>query len=116
MSNRKVMMIHLIVGLIKKIWPYKMSYFSESAHSKKEIKISLNFSTCATKSGLAKMADLESLKQDNELDIDKLKKVQNGLNNLKSTVATLDVDKVRPGPVDLKNLSDAVKYEGVKKT
>ena len=46
----------------------------------------------------------------------KLKKVQNGLNNLKSTVATLDVDKVKPGPVDLKNLSDAVKYEGVKKT
>ena len=45
-----------------------------------------------------------------------LEKLPNGLNNLKSTVATLDIDKVKPGPVDLKALNDAVKYEGVKKT
>ena len=45
-----------------------------------------------------------------------LEKLPNGLNNLKSTVATLDADKVKPGPVDLKTLNDAVKYEGVKKT
>ena len=32
---------------------------------------------------------------------------------MKCTVTKLDVDKVKPGPVDLKNLSDAVKYEGV---
>ena len=39
-----------------------MSYFSESAHNKMEIKVSLNFSSCAKRAGLAKMADLESLK------------------------------------------------------
>ena len=38
--------------------------------------------------------------------IDKLKNVPNGLNNFKSKVHQLDVDKVEPVPVDLSSLSD----------
>ena len=39
MSKGKVMMMHLIVGLIKKISLYKMSYFPESfTNSKMKIK------------------------------------------------------------------------------
>ena len=33
MSNRKAMVIHVIVGLMKKILLYKMSYFPETAFS-----------------------------------------------------------------------------------
>ena len=39
MAKGKVMMIHLIVGMIKKISLYKMSYFSEPNNgSKKKFK------------------------------------------------------------------------------
>ena len=41
MLNGKVMTIHLIVGLIKKILLYKMSYFQEShTHTHKKWKLS----------------------------------------------------------------------------
>ena len=36
MAERKVMMIHLIVGMIKKISLYKMSYFSEPNNGSKK--------------------------------------------------------------------------------
>ena len=41
MSNRKVMIIHLVVGLIKKYCYIKMSYFSPYNHSKNKIKFEL---------------------------------------------------------------------------
>ena len=45
MSNKKVMIIHLIVGLIKNMLLYKMSYFPELYNLKKtEIKVDLNLS------------------------------------------------------------------------
>ena len=51
MSNGKVMIIHLIVGLIKKISLYKMSYFPEPhTLSKNEIKVELDLSTYSRKS------------------------------------------------------------------
>ena len=55
MSNGKVSIIHLIVGLIKKMLLFKMSYFAEPYdHSKNEIKVDLNLFNYATKSDLKK--------------------------------------------------------------
>ena len=43
MSNEKVMIIYLIVGLIKKISLYKMSYFPEPfSHNEHKIKVDLS--------------------------------------------------------------------------
>ena len=51
-SHRKVMIIHLIAGLIKKIL-YKMKYFPElDGHNKNKIKVDLNLSNHAKKSDL----------------------------------------------------------------
>ena len=53
MSNGKVMIIHLIVELMKKILLHKMSYFPETHdHRKNEIKVKLDLSSHATKSDL----------------------------------------------------------------
>ena len=48
----KATIINLIVGLIKKILLYKVSYFSEPTHSKNKIKNDLNLFSYATKSDL----------------------------------------------------------------
>ena len=57
-----------------------------------------------------KKADLDNLKSDvNKLDIDKLKNLLTNFSNLKSKVDKLDVDKLVPVPGDLSKLSDAVK-------
>ena len=73
MSNAKVMIMHLIMGSIKKILLYKMSYFPEPyTNSKNKIKIDLNLSfyetkpdlknvTGVDKSEFAKKADLACL-------------------------------------------------------
>ena len=54
----------------------------------------------------AKKADLVSLKSDiDKLEIDKLKKVPSGWNNLKLKVDELDVDKLVPVPFSLSKLS-----------
>ena len=75
MLSGKVMIIHLIVGLIK-ISLYKMSYFPELyTGSKNKIKVQLNLSNHATKfdlknttgidkSKFARKGDLASLKSD----------------------------------------------------
>ena len=53
MVNRKVMIIHLTVGLIKKIPLHKMSYFPEpDTLSKNKIKVELNLSYYIVKSDL----------------------------------------------------------------
>ena len=52
MSNGKVMITNLIVGLIKQTLLYKVSYFPETAHSKNEIKFELDLSNYATKTDL----------------------------------------------------------------
>ena len=45
MSKGKVMIFHLsVVGLIKKILLYKMSYFPEPRNSKNEVKVELDLS------------------------------------------------------------------------
>ena len=53
MSNGKVMIIHLIVGLIEKILLHEMSCFSESyTHIKIKMKVELNLCNYARKSDL----------------------------------------------------------------
>ena len=48
-------------------------------------------------------------------DVNKLEKVPTGLNNLKSKVDKLDIDKLVPVLVDLSKLSDIVRNDVVKK-
>ena len=85
MSNGKGVIIHLRVGLIKKVLLYKMSHFPEpNHHNKNEIKVELELSNYVTKSDLknptvvdtstfAKKIDLASLKSTaDKLDIGKL--------------------------------------------
>ena len=91
------------------------------------MKIELDLSNYATKADLknatgvdtsdfAKKFYLASLKSDvDKSDIDKLKNVPTGENNLKIKVDKLDVDKLVPAPVDLSKLSDVVKKDFVKK-
>ena len=72
--------------------------------------------TSVDTSKFVKEADLASLTTIvDKLDIDKLGKVPDGLNSLKSRADKLDVDKFVPVSADLKKLSDVVKNEVVKK-
>ena len=53
MSRGKLMVVNLIVGLIKNISLYKMSYFPESCtRSKNKIKVELDLSNYIPKSNL----------------------------------------------------------------
>ena len=62
MLNGKTMIIHLIVGLIKKISLYKMSYFPEPyTHRKSKITVKLDQSNYATKSDLKNVAGVHTL-------------------------------------------------------
>ena len=63
MSNRKVMIIPLIIGLIKKISLYKRSFFREPyTRSKNKMKFELDLSNYATKSDLKNARAVDSLK------------------------------------------------------
>ena len=82
MSNGKVMMISLSVGLIKKILLYKMSYFPESyTCSKIEVEVEFNLSNYATKS---------DVKNASKFDTSKFVKESN-LASWKSEVVELDI-------------------------
>ena len=60
-SNGKVMIIHLIVGWIKRILLYKMSYFPKPhGHSKNEIKVELDLSSYAKISDLKNATDVDT--------------------------------------------------------
>ena len=61
MSNRKVMLSLLTVGLIKKILLYKLSYLPETrARNKNRIKVELELSNYAAKSDLKKALDVDT--------------------------------------------------------
>ena len=62
MPNGKVMILHLIVELIKKIMLYKMIYFPPYGHSKNEIKIDLDSCSYATKSDLKNTTGVDKSK------------------------------------------------------
>ena len=68
-------------------------------------------------SDFAESSVLVNLKSDvDNLDIDILKSLPNGISSLKSKVDKLDIAKLKTTPIDLSKLSDAVKNEVVKKT
>ena len=68
-------------------------------------------------SDFAKKTDLASFKSDiDKLNVDKLNNVQSSLDSLKNKVYKLDVDKLKPVFVDLKQLSDVVDNDVLKKT
>ena len=63
MSNRGVMIIHLIVGLIKKILLYQMSHFPERyTHSKNKVKLELDLSNYETNSDLKNATGVDASK------------------------------------------------------
>ena len=105
------MIIHLIVGLIKKTL-YKMSqYFPkpyEPFGGDINVKVNLfNYAdakniTHVDTSGFALKTNLASLKTEvDKLDINKLKSLPNNFTNLKTKVDKLDIDKLTPVNVDL---------------
>ena len=101
MMNGKIMIITLIVGLIKKILLYKISYFP-ARYSKSKIKIDLDLSNYATKCALKNATVVDTS--------DCAKKY--GLANLKSDIDKLDIDKLQTTPVDSSKLkNDAVKKD-----
>ena len=102
MLNRKVIINHLIVGLIKITLLYKMSCFPEPYT---RTKIWIRLSKYATKSELKKAIDVNI---SDLVDLANFKSVVN-------KVDKLDVNKLKPVPLDLKNVSGAVEKEVVKK-
>ena len=100
MLNGKVIIIHLIAGLIKHTSLYKMKYFPQPCiRSKNKIKSDLDLkkATSVDTSDFLNKVDLASLKT----TVDKLDK--------------LYVDKLKPASIDLKKLSHAVEKEVVKR-
>ena len=61
-SNGKFMIIHVIVGLIKKILLYKKCYFSDPyTHNKSKIEVELDFSNYETKSGSRNTTGIDTM-------------------------------------------------------
>ena len=97
-------------------------YFPKPKALEANVKVDIDLSNYATKahfknatgfdtSSFAKKADLVNLKS----DVDKLKDVRSNSSNLKSKVNELDIHKLATVPVDLSELSDAIKIDIVKK-
>ena len=100
--NGKAMIIRLIVGSIKKILLYKMSYFPEPyTRSKNKIKVDLDLSNNSTKDDLKNVIGVEASYFSKKTWLASLKTMVDKLDKL-------DVDKLKPIPTDLKKLSDAV--------
>ena len=106
MSNGKVMIIHLIVGLIKKTL-YKMSQYFPKPYEPfgGDINVKVDLSNYATK------ADIKNI---SHVDTSSFP-LKTNLANLKTKVDKLDIDKLAPVPVDLSKLSYVVKNDVVKK-
>ena len=89
MSNGKVMIIHVIVGLIKRNYYIKANNFPEPAHSKNKIEVALDLACMKTTV--------------DELDVDELQKISSSLDSLKSKADQIDSDRLATVPIDLKN-------------
>ena len=107
MSNGKVMIIHLIVGLIKKTL-YKMSQYFPKPYEPfgGDINVKVDLSNYATKSDMQNIAHVHTSGF----------ALKSNLASLKNEGNKSDIDKSIPVPVDLCKLSDVVKNDVVKKT
>ena len=101
------MIIHLIVGLIKKIL-YKIGQYFPKPYRAfiGNVKAELDLSSYATKADLKNATGVDTSKLAAKSD----------LASLKSEVDKIDVDKLKTVPVDLSKLSNVVKNEVAKKT
>ena len=106
MSNGKVIIIHLIVGLIKKTL-YKMSQYFPKPYEPfgGDINVKVDLSNYATK------ADIKNI---SHVDTSSFA-LKTNLANLKTEVDKLDINKLAPVPADLSKLSNVVKTDVVKK-
>ena len=105
MSNGKVMIIHFIIGLIKKTL-YKMSQYFQKPYEPFGRNINVDLSNYATK---------DDIKNITHVDTSNFA-IKTNLANLKTEVDKLDIDKLVPVPTDLTKLSNVVKNDVVKKT
>ena len=113
MLNRKVLIIHLIVGLVKIL--YKMSQYFPKPYEPfgGDINVKVDLFSYATKadlknatgvdtSKLAAKSDSAGLKAEvDKIDVDKLKTVPDDLIKLKSKVDKLDIGKLKATPVEV---------------
>ena len=92
MSNEKVMIIHLIVGLTKKTL-HKMSQYFPKPYEPfgGDINVKVDLSNYATK------ADFKNAKQ---IDTSKVA-LKSNLANLKAEIDGIDFDKLKAVPIDL---------------
>ena len=106
MSNGKVMIIHLIVGLIKKTL-YKMSQYFPKPYEPfgGDINVKVDLSNYATKSDIKNIQHVDTSSF----------ALKSNLASLKTDVDELDIDKLVPVPVDLSKVSDVAKNDVVKK-
>ena len=107
--NWSVMIVHLIAGLIKKIWCYsigcnciKMSQYFPKPYELfgGDINVKVDLSSYATKTDTKNIGHVDA----------------SSLASLKTEVDKLDIDKLVSVPIDLSKLSDVVKNEVLKKT
>ena len=114
MSNGKVVITHLIVGLIKKIWCdsnvlqcKKMSQFFPKPYEPfgGDINVTVDLSNYATKTDLKNVTHVDTSSF----------ALKTNLANLKTEIDKLDIDKLVPVPTDLSKFSNVVKNDVVKK-
>ena len=100
MSNGKVIVVHLIVGLTKKTL-YKMSQYFPKPYKPfgGDINVNVDLSNYVTK------ADIKNISHADTSNF----ALKTNLADLKTKVDKLDIDKVVPVPVDLSKLNDLVK-------
>ena len=106
MSNGKVMIILLIVGLIKKTL-YKMSQYFPKPHEPfgREINVKVDLSNYAAKTDLKNVTGVDTSKLAANSD----------LASLKAEIDKIYVDKLKTIPIDLSKLSNVVNNDVVKK-
>ena len=123
MLNGKDMIVHLIVGKIKKTQYKRVNIFPKPNALGTNVKVDLDLSNYVANTDLgvdtssfAIKVGLANLKSDvDKLDFDKLKNIPTYINNFNNEVDKLDVDKLIPVPVDLSKLSDVGKVMLLKK-
>ena len=123
MLNRKVMIILLKIGLIKRT----CEYFLKPKSLVVNVKVELDLSNYATKADLENLTrfdtsefgnrtDLANLRPDvDKLDSDKFKNIASNSRSLKGKVDNLDIGKLETNPFDLSKLSDVVKMKLLKR-
>ena len=111
MSNAKVMIVHLVAGVIKKISCDSIvqkigKYFPKSYEaSRGDAKVKVDLLNYATKTDVKNISHVDTSSF----------ALKTNLDSLKTEVNELYIIKLEPVPVDLSKLYDVVKYDVFKK-